>query len=60
MRSRTLFLAMLWAPLAWPQADTLVSPEVQPDRRVTFRVRAPKANEVTLGMDYMPAGTRRR
>jgi 1,4-alpha-glucan branching enzyme len=58
---RTLTLALSLAPLAWPQAqpaDTLVSPEVRPDRRVTFRVRAPKAGEVTLSMDYMPAGTR--
>jgi len=46
--------------MAWPQADTLVSPEVQADRRVTFRIRAPKANEVTLAMDYMPAGTREK
>ena len=57
MSRTTLFLAMVFAPLAWPQADTLVSPEVGPDRRVTFRLRAPKAAEVTLGMDYMPPGT---
>ena len=31
-----------------PRMDTLVSPEVQPDRRVTFRVRAPKVSEVSL------------
>ena len=60
MRHGTLFLAMLFAPLAWPQADTVISPEVQPDRRVTFRVRAPKASEVTLSMDYMTAGTREK
>jgi len=41
-----------------PPADTLVSPEVHPDRRVTFRLRAPKAAEAWLVMDYMPAGTR--
>ena len=34
-RPGTLFLALLLAPFAWPQADTLVSPEVQPDRHVT-------------------------
>ena len=45
---------------AWPQADSLVSPEVQPDRRVTFRVRAPKASDVSLAMDYMPTGTREK
>jgi enterochelin esterase-like enzyme len=63
MSIRSLALVILFAPLAWPQAqptDTLVSPEVQPDRRVTFRIRAPKASEVTLGMDYMPAGTREK
>jgi hypothetical protein len=29
---------------------------VRPDRRVRFRLRAPKATELTLGMDYMPPG----
>jgi enterochelin esterase-like enzyme len=33
--------------------DTLVSPEVHPDRTVTFRVRAPQASEVTLTGDWM-------
>jgi enterochelin esterase family protein len=33
--------------------DTLVSPEVHPDRTVTFRLRAPQANEVTLTGDWM-------
>ena len=35
--------------------DTLVSPEVLSDRRVTFRVYAPKASEVTLRGDWMQA-----
>ncbi|MGH9657363.1 MAG: alpha/beta hydrolase [Bryobacteraceae bacterium] len=39
-----------------PRADTRVSPEVHPDRRVTFRVRAPKASEVTFFGDWMTAG----
>ena len=39
------------------RVDTLVSPEVQPDRRVTFRVRAPKASEVSLFGDWMLPGT---
>lgn len=30
------------------QARRLVSPEVKPDRRITFRIRAPKASEVAL------------
>lgn len=33
--------------------DTLVSPEVQGDKRVTFRIYAPKASEVTLRGDWM-------
>src|SRR3954454_15992769 len=31
----------------------LVSPEVHPDRKVTFRIRAPKAAEVTLTGDWL-------
>jgi len=33
--------------------DTLVSPEVHPDHTVTFRLRAPQANDVTLTGDWM-------
>src|SRR5262249_50992386 len=33
--------------------DTLVSPEVQPDHKVTFRIYAPKASEVTLRGDWL-------
>lgn len=33
--------------------DTLVSPEVLADKRVTFRIYAPKATEVTLRGDWM-------
>jgi enterochelin esterase family protein len=33
--------------------DTLVSPEVMSDRRVVFRIYAPKASEVTLRGDWM-------
>jgi enterochelin esterase family protein len=32
--------------------DTLVSPEVLPDGRVTFRIYAPKASDVTVGGDW--------
>jgi enterochelin esterase-like enzyme len=39
-----------------PANDGLVSPEVQTDRSVTFRVRAPKASEVSLYGDWMPVG----
>lgn len=33
--------------------DTLVSPEVHPDRTVTFRLRAPQASTVTLTGDWL-------
>ena len=33
--------------------DRLVSPEVHPDHKVTFRIHAPKASEVTLRGDWM-------
>jgi len=35
--------------------DSLISPEVLSDRRVTFRIFAPKASEVTLRGDWMEA-----
>lgn len=41
-----------------PPPDTLVSPEVHPDGKVTFRIRAAKANEVTLFGDWMVVGTK--
>jgi enterochelin esterase-like enzyme len=36
--------------------DALKSPEVLPDRRVSFRIYAPKASEVTVRGDWMEAG----
>ncbi|HEX4947975.1 MAG TPA: alpha/beta hydrolase-fold protein, partial [Blastocatellia bacterium] len=36
--------------------DTLVSPEVHADKRVTFRIYAPKADEVTVGGDWISQG----
>ncbi len=36
-----------------PAERPLKSPEVGPDRRVTFRLRAPKATEVTLTGEFM-------
>jgi enterochelin esterase-like enzyme len=39
------------------RVDTLVSPEVHSDRRVTFRVRAAKASEVSLFGDWMLPNT---
>jgi len=38
--------------------DTLVSPEVHSDRRVTFRIRATNAEEVTLFGDWMKPETK--
>lgn len=39
-----------------PAPDGLTSPEVKSDRTATFRIRAPKATEVTLYGDWMPVG----
>lgn len=36
--------------------DTLKSPEVLSDGRVVFRIYAPKADEVTVGGDWIPQG----
>ncbi|MBP6821019.1 MAG: esterase [Acidobacteria bacterium] len=41
-----------------PPPDTLVSPEVHADGKVTFRIRAAKAAEVTLFGDWMPPGSK--
>jgi enterochelin esterase-like enzyme len=42
------------APPAMP--DSLASPEVHPDRRVTFRLRAPSASAVTVAGEWTRAG----
>ena len=52
-----LLLAAVTTFAQAPRMDTLVSPEVHPDRSVTFRVRAPKASEVSLFGDWMMTGT---
>ncbi len=52
-----LLLASAVAFAQTSRVDTLVSPEVLPDRRVTFRVRAPKASEVSLFGDWMMPNT---
>jgi enterochelin esterase-like enzyme len=39
-----------------PAPDTLQSPEVLADRRVTFRLRAPRATEVTVGGEWSRPG----
>ncbi len=56
---KTIFSAFLLAvslAAQTPPPDGLVSPEVHPDHTVTFRVRAPKAGEVTLSGDWMAVG----
>jgi enterochelin esterase family protein len=53
-----LLLASLPVFAQAPRPDSLVSPEVHPDRRVTFRVRAPKASEVSLFGDWMAPETK--
>lgn len=40
-----------------PQIRPVISPEILPDRRVTFRVNAPKANEVSVWGDWMAPNT---
>ncbi len=58
---RTCFQILLLAPMLvmaqTNRTDSLVSPEVHPDHRVTFRVRALKASAASLSGDWMPAGT---
>jgi enterochelin esterase-like enzyme len=51
-----LFSCLAWtgAPRAMAQrGPVIVSPEVLPDHRVTFRIQAPKASEITLRGDWM-------
>jgi enterochelin esterase family protein len=60
---RALVTALALASAFFAQAptpDTLVSPEVHADRKVTFRVRAPKAAEVSFFGDWMPVGTQQK
>ncbi len=56
-----LFAALLSAASIFaqtPPPDGLVSPEVHPDGKVIFRIRAAKASEVTLFGDWMPVGSK--
>ena len=55
--------ALLFPILAWsvcgqaPAQDILASPTVEADRKVTFRIRAPKASDVSIYGDWMPLGS---
>ncbi len=57
-------LASAWSPMASAQLprrqptpnDTLKSTEVAPDKKVTFRIYAPKADEVSVGGDFGRGG----
>ena len=54
---RILTIVLLCTSPCFAQAtrpDAVTSPQVNADRTVTFRVRAPKAQEVTLTGDWMP------
>lgn len=55
--SVVFFLASAVALAQTPRQNILISPEVQADLRVTFRVHAPKALEVGLFGDWMAPGT---
>src|SRR5688572_27099211 len=48
-----LFSATLVAQPPRQQTPPLVSPEVHSDKKVTFRISAPKAAEVTVRGDWM-------
>src|SRR6266404_5222516 len=58
-----LFLGIAISPEGTAQAprrqptpgDARISPDVSSDHRVTFRINAPKASEVTLRGDWMEA-----
>jgi enterochelin esterase-like enzyme len=53
----TCVIAVLAAAAHAQRPAPVVSPEVQPDRTVTFRIRAPKASEVTLTGDWLGTTT---
>jgi enterochelin esterase-like enzyme len=53
MQSKLAIFALFSVTLYGQRPAALVSPEVLPDHRVTFRIRAPKASEVTLTGDWL-------
>lgn len=58
MRKLILFLGLVCSITApGAQLDNLISPEILPDHRVTVRLRAPKATDVSFFADWMRIGT---
>jgi enterochelin esterase-like enzyme len=53
-----LFLTAAVVLAQAPRVEPFVSPEVHGDRRVTFRVRAPKASEVSVLGDWVAPNTK--
>jgi hypothetical protein len=51
-----LSLAAFAAAQTPPRPPQVTSPEVQPDRTITFRLLAPDATEVKLNRGDIPAG----
>ena len=47
-----LILAIVSISPAQRRGSRLVSPEIHPDRRVTFRLRAPQARQVSLSVEF--------
>jgi enterochelin esterase-like enzyme len=48
-----LIVTLSWVSASAQQARAIVSPDVLPDGRVTFRLNAPKADEVTLTGEFL-------
>ena len=53
LATAALILGLLVVPVSAQQNAAPASPEVHPDRRVTFRLLAPKAAEVKLSGEFM-------
>src|SRR5690349_18458408 len=53
-----IWFAVTVAVASWAQGPSaVVSPEVHGDRRITFRMKAPKASDVSLFGDWMKPGS---
>jgi enterochelin esterase family protein len=54
MKTVFAFVALAATALAQDRPAPIISPEVQPDGRVTFRLRAPQAREVSVAGEWGP------